>query len=145
MSITKPTPILMAGQFLSGLLLTLYVGLAFADTDTTLNGGAIANGSAASSATSALAMAKSIGALFETLTLIFGLYYVLKSIFMYSRIVSGKSMGQDNLGGVASHFLAGTLAYYSRAFFITVHNTVPMIPDFGKLIYDAELMKSLMS
>lgn len=94
----------------------------------------------------AMAMGASIGRLAEALTTIFGIYYSFKSVLIYLRMASGKAQGQgETFGGMMSHFVAGVLAYHSRTFFQVVHNTVPMIPDFGKLVYDAELWRSLMS
>jgi hypothetical protein len=115
--------------------------------DSVVNGGVIASPTGGASATSAGAanLARSLGKLAEVLTTIFGVYYALKSVLIYSRVVSGRGAGQqDSMGSVLSHFVAGIFAYHSRAFFIMVHNTIPMIPDFGKLMYDAELMLGLM-
>ena len=133
----------------SALLGAIFLGLmplyAFADMDDVLNGGPIGGGNSGSSA-SAARMAADLGKLFESLVLIFGVYYALKSVLIYSRVVSGRGAGQqENMGGVVSHFTAGVVAYHSRAFFNMVHNTIPMIPDFGRLVYDAELMMGLMS
>lgn len=125
------------------VMLCLFVMPTFADP--LLNGGAIGGGSSGSNGSSA-AMATAIGNLFESLVTIFGIYYTLKSMLIYARVVSGRGAGQqDNMGSVLSHFAAGVIAYYSRVFFAIVHNTVPMIPDFGRLVYDAELMLGLMS
>lgn len=132
--------ILLGSVFLA--LMPLY---AVAGMDDVLNGGPMSGGSSGSSA-SAARMAAELGRLFESLVLIFGIYYALKSVLIYSRVVSGRGAGQqENMGSVASHFVAGVVAYHSRAFFNMVHNTIPMIPDFGRLVYDAELMMGLMS
>jgi hypothetical protein len=96
-------------------------------------------------AAGAAELGASMGRLMESLMVIFGVYYVLKAILIYARINSGKASAQgDTLGGMMSHFVAGSLAYHSRAFFSMINNTIPMVPDFGRLVYDAELMRALM-
>lgn len=108
-----------------------------------INGGLLGG---TSGSTTALAMGQSIGRLAESLTIIFGIYYAYKSVLIYMRMASGRAQGQgDNFGGMMAHFVAGVLAYYSREFFAVVHNTIPMIPDFGVMVYDAALWRSLMS
>lgn len=128
-----------------GLLIVLCFFVMPTFADPLLNGGVIGGGSSGSSGSSA-AMVTAIGALAESLVTIFGIYYAVKSMLIYARVVSGRGAGQqDNMGAVASHFLAGVIAYHSRYFFAIVHNTVPMIPDFGRLLYDADLMLGLMT
>lgn len=130
---------------LGAVFLALMPLYAVGGMDDVLNGGSMGGGTSGSSA-SAARMAAELGKLFESLVLIFGVYYALKSVLIYSRVVSGRGAGQqENMGSVASHFVAGVVAYHSRAFFNMVHNTIPMIPDFGRLVYDAELMMGLMS
>lgn len=139
-AVVKHYSALLGAVFLA--LMPLY---AIAGMDDVLNGGSMGGGSSGSSA-SAARMAADLGRLFESLVLIFGVYYALKSVLIYSRVVSGRGAGQqENMGSVASHFFAGVVAYHSRTFFSMVHNTIPMIPDFGRLVYDAELMMGLMS
>jgi hypothetical protein len=90
-------------------------------------------------------LGESIGRLMESLMSIFGIYYTFKGVLIYAKISSGKAGGQgETMGGAVSHLVAGAFAYHSRAFFSMVHNTIPMLPDFGRLVYDAELMRSLM-
>jgi hypothetical protein len=133
------------------LLLLGFSGSALAtcgSMDCVLTGGGIANPSSpgGASAAASAAMARSLGKLVEMLTTIFGIYYSMKAVMIYAQLVSGRAAGQQhNFGSVLSHFVAGVFAYHSRAVFTTVHNTVPMIPDFGRLMYDAELMLGLMS
>ena len=130
----------------TGLLVLAQAALA----DTVVSGGMLGSGSGASlsgsGAGSALAMGQSIGRLAEALTVIFGIYYCFKAVLIYMRMASGRAQGQgESFGGMMAHFVAGVLAYYSREFFSVVHNTVPMIPDFGVMVYDAALWRSLMS
>lgn len=135
----------------TGLLVFAQAALATGGgLDSVVSGGMLGSGSGASlpgsGAGSALAMGQSIGRLAEALTVIFGIYYCFKAVLIYMRMASGRAQGQgESLGGMMAHFVAGVFAYYSREFFSVVHNTVPMIPDFGVMVYDAALWRSLMS
>ncbi len=111
------------------------------DIDPSLNGLRPPGGGTAAG----VELGESIGRLMESLMYIFGIYYTFKGVLIYAKISSGKAGGQgETMGGAVSHLVAGALAYHSRAFFSMVHNTIPMLPDFGRLVYDAELMRSLM-
>lgn len=128
-----------------GLLMIAQVALA-GPSEPLLNGGLLGGGGTSSGSSSALAMGQSIGRLAEALTIIFGIYYCFKSVLIYMRMASGRAQGQgETFGGMMAHFVAGVLAYYSREFFSVIHNTIPMIPDFGVMVYDAALWRSLMS
>jgi len=89
-------------------------------------------------------LAADFGALIENITTIAGIWFAFQSALIWNAMTSGTA--QDaTLGSFFSHFFAGVLAYHSRAFFGMAHNTIPMIPDFGRLVYDAQLMNSLLS
>ncbi len=131
-----------------GLLLAAQAVFASGGSSETLvNGGLLTpGGTGGSSVASSLAMGQAIGRLAEALTGIFGIYYSFKAVLIYLRMASGRAQGQgENFGGMMAHFVAGVLAYHSREFFAVVHNTVPMIPDFGTMVYDAALWQSLMT
>jgi len=122
------------------LLVGLLIAISAAASDPTL----IMSGSGSASAiTGDTALA--FGSLIKSYAQIVGVWYALRSAVIFSLIAGGKGAGQYTPGSVVTHFVAGTLAYNSDDFFEMVHNTIPMIPDFGRLIYDAELLLSLMN
>lgn len=128
------------------LLLGLMIFSQIAAADASLGTGVIGSPGSNGGSGSSMAMGMAVGRLLEALTVIFGVYYSFKAVLIYLKMASGKAQGQgENFGGMMSHFVAGVIAYHSRTFFAVVHNTVPMIPDFGVMLYDAELWRSLMS
>ncbi|CAI9898766.1 TPA: hypothetical protein ACF3R6_003294 [Pseudomonas aeruginosa] len=89
-------------------------------------------------------MAAEFGALIENVNTIVGIWFAFQACLIWGHMTQGSSR-DATFGGFLSHFVAGVLAYHSRAFFAMAHNTIPMIPDFGKLVYDGTLMNALLS
>ncbi|WP_455233571.1 hypothetical protein [Geopseudomonas aromaticivorans] len=126
----------VAGMLLSGVALAVPP----TDTSTVMTG----TTTTTTTATATADLARAFGGLIESYATIVGIWYAFRSVIIFTMVTSGRAQQGQSVGTMLSTFTAGVLAFNSREFFDLVNNTIPMIPDFGKLVYDAELMLSLM-